>query len=129
MMENGRAMKLRALSILLTIGIASSATIGHLEAASGSTGPTIVDWNLDASQVKASCKAGLVEARASFAALVANKAAPTFENTVLVLENISSDLNDKLVAQTFLSQVSPRKDVRDASVDCANEGAAFGAES
>ena len=88
--------------------------------ARAAAGPT-VDWNLSPAQISASCDAQLATAAAKVDAVTQFRGKRTFANTVLPLENASSDANDALVAQQFLFEVSPEKAVRDASLACATK--------
>jgi thimet oligopeptidase len=87
--------------------------------------PTIIDWSLNVAAIKSSCAARIARARKRVTALVARPGARTFANSVLALENINADLDDDLAAQTFLSEVSPDKDIRQASLDCSNDVSGF----
>ena len=90
--------------------------------------PTPINWNLKADQIKTSCLAQLKVAIKAATRLANTSGTRTFSNTVLPLENINSDLRDKLAAQRFLSLVSPDKHIRDASLDCDTRYTAFKAD-
>jgi thimet oligopeptidase len=90
--------------------------------------PTIVDWSLTPDQIKTSCAAAIAKARGAVRALGLRRDASTFDTVTLAIENIGSDLNDELVAQTFLSQISPDAKIRAASDACSDDVAAFGTD-
>ncbi len=90
--------------------------------------PTIVDWSLTPDQIKTSCAAEIAKARSALHLLTLRHDAPTFANTTLAIEDIGADLNDALVAQTFLTSISPDPKVRAAAEACSNDVSAFGAD-
>ncbi len=71
--------------------------------------------------IAASCRHEIARAR-SAAATIAAVPAPrrTFASVVAPLEDLSADLNDRLMVQTFLSSVSTSRATRDASLACQN---------
>ncbi len=83
-----------------------------------------VNWNLSAQQIGATCRSAIQQAQAR-ERLLMSAHPQTFASIVLPLENLSSDLNDQTVAQTFLFSVGASKDVRDASLKCNSEESAF----
>jgi thimet oligopeptidase len=87
--------------------------------------PTHVDWNLTAPQIKASCAAAIARAQSRVKTLLGQKGRKTFQNTVLPLENLTADLNDETVAQTFLLEVTGDQAVNTASLNCNNDESAF----
>ncbi len=87
--------------------------------------PTAVNWKLSAAQVTSSCASAIKRAKERVSRLVALRGPKTFTTVVLPLENLSSDLNDQTVAQTFLFEVARQKSVRDASQACNNDESAF----
>ena len=87
--------------------------------------PTVVDWSLDPAQIKTTCAAEIAKAVRAERVIARSRLLPTFANTTLALENLGSDLNDELVAQTFLAEVSPDPKIRDASLACSNDSSAF----
>lgn len=87
--------------------------------------PTNIVWNLSATDIQTSCTAEIARARSAIAAIVALRAKRTFQNTVAPLEDAAANLNDRTVAQTFLSSVATSKPVRDASNDCNNAESDF----
>jgi len=90
--------------------------------------PTVINWSLDVPTIRRVCAEQIAAARTGIARLAHANQVATFDNTVLPLENIFADLSDTTVVETFLSQVSPDKAVRDASVDCQNDQSAFQSE-
>jgi thimet oligopeptidase len=82
------------------------------------TVPLVVNWNLSAAQIDASCSHEIARARAGVDALVRRRSARTFETVIAPLENLEADLGDDLAAQTSLYQLSPDAKVRDASQRC-----------
>ena len=113
-MRMARFSLLAALALALVLPAGAAAQLG-----SDAIRPTHIDWDLTTGQIATSCASEIARARRSVAALAAAKGPRTFRNTVLVFENINADLNDRLVAQTFLSQVAPDKAIRKTSLDCA----------
>src|SRR5579863_8119465 len=111
---------LQILTLMTTTTVSSRASLG--------VHPTFVDWNLSPSQIRSSCARSIAKARTVLARLASHEDPSTFANIVLPLENANADLADELVAQGFLSQVSPDRKTRDASLDCVNEFAAFNAD-
>ena len=96
-----------------------------LAASAAAPSPTHVDWSLNAAQIKTSCKAAIGSAQARLRNLLAVRGRRTFGNTVLALENLSSDLNDTTVAQQFLSTVTSDLATQQASLDCNNDESSF----
>jgi thimet oligopeptidase len=105
-----------ALTLLLACPLAASAA---------APSPTHVDWTLSAAQIKASCKSAIGSAQARLGNLLAVRGVRTFRNTVLALENLSSDLNDTTVAQQFLFNVTSDLAIQQASLDCNNDESSF----
>ena len=98
------------------------ATVGGAPA----QGAQAIDWSLTPSQIAQSCTQGIARAQARIRDIEGRRDRASFANTVLALENASSDANDALVAQQFLFEVSPQATVRSASLDCATKlGDAF----
>jgi thimet oligopeptidase len=116
-----RCLPALVLCVATTVPVASS---GSPVVPAGAH-PTNLNWTLSVARIKSSCAAGIVQARKAVTALVARRAARTFSNTVVALEDINADLNDELAAQTFLSEVSPDKAIRQASLDCSNDVSGF----
>ena len=88
-------------------------------------GAPTINWNLTPQQIASTCSAAIEKAKQREHALVVNRMANTFETVVVPLENLAADLNDSTVAQTFLFEVAPTKDVRDAALKCNNDESAF----
>src|SRR5579872_6022746 len=116
-----------ALLFVCALLSATGAAVDSARAAVPST-PLAVNWDLTPTQIKASCDAKIAQARTQVKALAAASGPRTFANTVAVFEDINAALGEDLTAQTFLSQVAREKSVRDASVECSNEAAAFGTD-
>jgi hypothetical protein len=86
-----------------------------------SAGPNI-DWTLSAARIAANCAAAIARTKAGVDAIVRiSPSRRTFATVVRPLEDVTSDLNDDLVAETTLVQVSPNRAVRDASQACQND--------
>jgi thimet oligopeptidase len=90
--------------------------------------PTIVHWDLTNAQITSNCKARIADARAAVRTLAKRTGPRTFANTVLAFENVNSDLTDRLVAETFLSQIAPDASIRSTSFACSNLVAAFASD-
>src|SRR5580704_4704999 len=116
-----RCLPALALCVATTVPVASNSS----PVVPAGAHPTNINWTFSVADIKSSCAAGIVRARKAVTALVARRAARTFSNTVVALEDINADLNDKLAAQTFLSEVSPDKAIRQASLDCSNDVSGF----
>jgi len=86
---------------------------------------TAVNWTLSAEQIKTSCTAAIARGQARLKALLAAHGPRTFGNTVLPLENLTSDLNDTTVAQQLLFYVTTDTGVQQASRDCNDAQSAF----
>ncbi len=80
-----------------------------------------VKWNLSADQVKGNCLRQIATANNRVNALMASHVKPTADSILVPLENITADLGDRTVAETFLFSVSPNSEVRDASQTCSDE--------
>ena len=93
--------------------------------AAAAAGPTPVDWNLTKDAIASSCKAAIGHAQGHLSAILAQHGARTFANTVLPLENLSSDLNDSTVADQFLFNVTTDPGVQQASLNCNNVESSF----
>ncbi len=92
---------------------------------SSGTGAAQVQWSLTPAQIGATCGAAVARAEARVKTLVGDPGRKTFTSVVLPLENLTADLNDQTVAQTFLFEVADSKAVRDASLKCNNDESAF----
>lgn len=99
---------------------------GRLEAAPLQPAhPTVFDWSLTPAQIAANCKRQIAATDAVVRRVIALSGARTFDNTVLPVENAEADLNDKLVPEGFLFNVSTSKPVRDASEQCGADQNAY----
>jgi thimet oligopeptidase len=87
----------------------------------GPAHPTVVNWSLTPTQIKQNCRSVIGAVDGTIKSLLAHRGSRTFANTLLPLENASSDLNDRLVAETLLFEVSPDKPTRDASLQCGTD--------
>ncbi|HEY1727622.1 MAG TPA: M3 family metallopeptidase [Candidatus Baltobacteraceae bacterium] len=79
-----------------------------------------VKWNLSADEVKGNCLRQIDAANKRVNKLMASHVKPTADNILVPLENITADLGDRTVAETFLFSVSPDSAVRDASQACSD---------
>lgn len=114
-------MFVRAVALTLVSTMACSLAAAAVPAAS----PTHVNWNLTPAQIETSCKAAIAHAQSRVQALIAQRGRRTFANTILALEDLSSDLNDETVAQQFLFNVTTSTDVQNASNDCNTQESNF----
>jgi thimet oligopeptidase len=80
--------------------------------------PTRIDWNLTPEQITSTCTAQIAAFDTAVKRIMALRGQRTFSNTLLSLENAESDLNDRLVAESFLFNMAIDKPVRDASDRC-----------
>jgi len=84
--------------------------------------PVPVDFALSAAQIKSNCAAVIGRGKIAADAIARVPLAKrTFSTVVLPLEDLGADLNDRLVAETILFQVSTDRGVRDASQACQND--------
>ena len=83
------------------------------------------DWNLTPAQIAANCAREIGKMDAVVRRIEAFKGHRTFQNTVLPLEDAGADLNDHLIAESFLFNVAVDKPVRDASEKCNSDQGAF----
>lgn len=114
-------MLVRAVSLTIIAILACPLAGATAPAAS----PTHVNWNLTPAQIEQTCKADIARAQSRIQALIAQHGPRTFSNTILALEDLSSDLNDETVAQQFLFNVTTSPDVQNASNDCNTQESAF----
>ncbi len=81
-----------------------------------------IGWSLTPQQIAASCKSAMAAVRRRVDAIGrVPRGRRSFATVVLPLENASSDLNDDLAAQTFLTNVATDAKVRAASLQCATD--------
>ncbi|MBV8364213.1 MAG: Zn-dependent oligopeptidase [Candidatus Eremiobacteraeota bacterium] len=123
-MISSRTRVLSALSLAFffaTVSLSRPAAATPL----GPAHPTVVNWNLSAAQIKTNCKTVISSVDSAVKRILAQRTRRTFANTLVPLENASSDLNDRLVAETFLFEVSPDKPTRDASLQCGTDQSNF----
>ena len=105
----------------LAFGMLLAAPIG----AAAAGGPARVNWNLTPEQISSSCATAIATAQKRVNAQLAARGRRTFANSVRPLEDLTADLNDSTVAQTFLFNVSESKPVRDASLRCNDDESNF----
>lgn len=86
---------------------------------------TRVTWNLSADQVGKTCSAAIAHAKTRVGGLLALHGRRTFANTILALEDLSSDLNDQTVAEQFLFYVTTDPATQTASQKCNNDESSF----
>jgi thimet oligopeptidase len=80
-----------------------------------------IDWALSPQQIGSSCATRGAALRARIDAIVRARSTRSFPTVVLPLENASAGLNDDLVAQGFLYNVSTDPAVRAASLKCSTD--------
>jgi len=91
-----------------------------------SAGPAAIDFALDAKTIAANCRREIGRAGALASAIVrVPRARRTFTSVVLPLEDLGANLSDRLVAESFLSNVGTERAVRDASLACQNSQSDF----
>jgi thimet oligopeptidase len=84
--------------------------------------PVSVDYRVGPEQIRSRCRSEIDRARRAAAKIVALPSwQARFATVILPLEDLTADLNDRLVAETLLSNVSPDAAVRDASNGCINQ--------
>ncbi|MEO6835448.1 MAG: M3 family metallopeptidase [Candidatus Tumulicola sp.] len=105
----------------LVLTSAGGARAAQLQAAH----PTVFDWDLSPAQIAANCKRQIAATDAVVQRVIALSGERTFDNTVLPVENAEADLNDRLVPEGFLFNVSTSKPVRDASEQCGADQNAY----
>jgi thimet oligopeptidase len=120
----GTVSLIRTAAAVAAVALAAPAPSGAAEPFT----PTAIDWHLDAAAIRSSCAAKIARARKALEAIATANGPRTFRNTVLAIENVTADLGDALVAETFLSQVSPDKNIRKVSLACSNDQSAFGTD-
>ena len=116
---------------LRSIAAAASLALLPFAASSASaprTVPLKIDFTLTPAQIDASCKAEIETAGKRVDAIVHARSARTFKSVTEALENVASDLQDNLAAQTALFNLSTDKAVRDASEQCNTATSGFSAE-
>ncbi|HET9392878.1 MAG TPA: M3 family metallopeptidase [Candidatus Rubrimentiphilum sp.] len=113
---------MKRIALAMTLALSS---LFPAQAALAQGSPAPVDWNLTPAQIGQTCKAAIAKAQTRLNALLAAKGNRTFANTVLPLEDLTSDLNDTTVAQQFLVNVATGQDVQNASNDCNTAESSF----
>jgi thimet oligopeptidase len=90
---------------------------------------TGVNWNLTADQINSSCDAEIKKAKDAIKQIETTPIAQAdFTNGIKAVETAVADMNDALVAQGVLSQISVDKKVRDASTTCDEKQSQFAVE-
>jgi len=113
------------LASLLIATLAAAPAAATVPAGSPAT-PVRIDYALDAKAIARRCRSEIERARVAADAIVHVPAARrSFAAVVLPLENLGADLNDRLVAESFLSNVGTERPVRDASLACQNAQSDF----
>ena len=116
-------MKLaRALGPALSVLVLQAANAAPLPADTG------IAWNLTPAVIAQSCRQRLDETRTKIAAIDKRAATEPGPRLLEEVEAAVANMGDALAAQTLLSNVAPRKDVRDASTHCVDEVTAFGVQ-
>ena len=124
------------LSALLAVPLVSAASTTADVAASptpvvpSATLPasTGYDWHPSAADLSTSCDAAIAQSKQTFAKILAAPAAAATFSTLLSVENASAELSETTLVQSDLFQLSPDKDVRDASQACAQKVADYSVE-
>ena len=110
---------------------AMSAPATSAPAASGPLLPadTGVNWNLTPEQINTTCDAAIQKAKDAIKQIETTPIGQAgFSTGIKAVENAMADMNDALVAQGVLSQISVDKNVRDASTACDEKQSQFGVE-
>lgn len=119
---------LLATAICLSCQTVSRAASGAA-VSSGPDKPTMVDWNLSVADINRNCANEIAAAAKRIDAVLKSPMAHrTFQNTLMPLEDMSSDLNDRLAGEGMLAFVSTDKAVRSASFDCQGKTSDFASE-
>ncbi|GAC1312562.1 MAG: M3 family metallopeptidase [Vulcanimicrobiaceae bacterium] len=85
-----------------------------------------LDFSTDASAIAARCRSAIADAQTRADSIVrVPTGARSFATIVRPLEDLSADLSDGLVAESFLGNVSTQRPVRDASLACQNAQSDF----
>lgn len=80
---------------------------------------TGLSWHETPAQLTATCTTAIADTKQAVEKILAVPgAANDFKTSILPLEAVFADLNDRTSTQTTLYQLSPDKAVRDASTDC-----------
>jgi thimet oligopeptidase len=108
-------------SIASVLGCALVATLPLAAPAAPAAAIMRIDWTLSPQQIGSSCATRIAALRQRVDAIVRARSARRFATVVLPLENAGADLNDDLVAQGFLYNVSTDPAVRAASLKCSTD--------
>jgi len=112
-------------AVLLSVVFGAAPAAAGVPARSAGA-PVALNFALDGKTIARNCGREIDRARAA-AAVIARVPAPrrTFASIVRPLEDLTADLNDRLVAESFLSNVGTARSVRDASLSCQNAQSDF----
>lgn len=108
-------------SIASAVGCALVATLPLAAPASAAAAIMPIDWTLSPQRIATSCATRIATLRGRVETIAGPRSARTFTTVVLPLENAVADLNDDLVAETFLYNVSTDRAVRAASLKCSTD--------
>lgn len=112
-----RGLLAAALLFPLSLSVAAASS-----AAPAAGAPDPVNWNLSAAQIKVNCARVIARAKTAADAIARVPAGKqTFRSVVLPLEDLNANLNDDLLAETLLYNVSTDRTIRDASLACQND--------
>ncbi|MGZ3504366.1 MAG: M3 family metallopeptidase [Vulcanimicrobiaceae bacterium] len=112
-------------SFVVALAAAPAGVLAQGQATVPSAGRAHIDWSLSPAQIESSCTAAIATAQQRVNALLNARSARMLDTVVLPLEDLTSDLSDRTVAQQFLFNVSTSKDVRDKSLACNNAESDF----
>jgi thimet oligopeptidase len=79
------------------------------------------NWNVTADELKGNCLRQIATTKKRIDALMASHPKTTANGVLIPLENITADLGDRTVVETFMFSVATSALVRDASQACADE--------
>jgi thimet oligopeptidase len=86
------------------------------------------NWNETADQLKGNCLRQIAVANKRINALMASHPKATANGVLIPLEDITADLGDRTVVETFMFSVATSAPVREASQACADELNSFSTE-
>lgn len=90
--------------------------------AAGAPSSTWLDFGLSSAAIARLCADVQKKAQARLEVLASvEPASSTFDSTFLAFSDALSDLNDEISGAQFLGEVSPHKEIRDASLACDTE--------
>ncbi|PZR62431.1 MAG: hypothetical protein DLM53_06340 [Candidatus Eremiobacter antarcticus] len=89
----------------------------------------MVDWNLSVVDINRNCASEIAAATTRLESVLKSPVKRrTFRNTLMPLEDMASDLSDRLAGEQMLAFVSTDKDVRSAAFACQSKTGDFAAE-